>query len=216
MIDQETVKTCKKHGKLTANLVHQKGKSHTSGNPYYGCNLCKKEQAKKYNENNSEIIKKKRYEYDQKRKLKEEFIVKKKKWMHDYQKRKRKNKPNEVRKKDREYKRIYVKRHREKINQRMKDMITNLHPCYVRNVLKYQYGFDNPSDDLVDCKSSLMLLRREIMKINFNQGKNKYVSKTGKGQRRYQNKHAEDRIIKGSTQNFRTCKDLKKTDTNNI
>lgn len=207
------VKICKKHGKLKENQIHVKGKN-KHGNPYYACNFCKKENAKKYYKNNFDNIKIKSADYHQKRKLDPEFKYKKRKWMHDYQKRKRLNEPDQVREKDRKNKLIWSARHREKINKSFQEMRNNLHPMYVKNYLKTHYGFSNPNDEIIHAKATLMLLRREIMKINFNQGRNKYVAKTRKYKRGTPCKFSEKTIIEGSTQEFVQSKNIEKINTN--
>lgn len=194
-------KACKKHGVLTEDQIHNKGKSKT-GKQYYGCKLCKKEAAKKYTENNYEKIKIKLAEYHQKRKLKPEFKIKKKKWMHDYQKRQRLLNPEKIRKKDRENKKIWTNKHIDRIKKEFKSYIDDLHPYYVKAYLKKHYGFDNPSDELVHAKATLMLLKREIMKLNVNMGRNKYVAKTRKYKIRNTSGDTERKIIEGTTQDF--------------
>lgn len=202
---KELTKICKKHGELSHEFIHPKGKSKT-GKQYYGCLLCKRETAKKYHKNNLENVKLSSAKYHQKRKLTQEFKDKKKKWMHDYQKRKRLLQTDKVRKKDREYKKLWSDRHREKINTDFKQMRDNLHPMYVKWYLKSYYGFDDPSDNLVHAKATIMLLKREIMKINVTQGKNKYVSKTRKYKRGTTSWNNEKIIIEGSTEDFITRK----------
>ena len=198
----EIVKICKKHGNLTKDLIHPKGKSKT-GKQYYGCILCKREVAMRYIANNPENVKKQAANRHQKRKLKPDFKEKKKKWMHDYYERRLIRDKEGLRAKNRREKKRYYKRHTQIILERMKNITANLHPSYVRAYLKKHYGFENPSHALIDCKSVLMLLRREIIKNNIVGGKNKYVVKTKKYPRRIQTEDAESRIIKGSTENFK-------------
>lgn len=201
------VKTCKKHGELTIDQVHLKGKSN-SGKQYYGCNQCKSENAKRFYKHHIDEIKVKSAEYHQERKLKPDFKQKKKKWMHDYDARKRLLYPDKVREKDRKDKKRWSDKHRDKINKEFKEMRDNLHPMYVRAYLKNHYGFDDPSDKLVHAKATIMLLKREIMKVNVGMGKKKYVSKTGRYKRGHASKDSESRIISGSTKDFIKSKDI--------
>ncbi len=192
------VKFCKKHGNLKKDSAHHKGKSIT-GKQYWGCNLCKHENAINYYNKNIVKIKEKAATYHQKRKTSSTFKIKKKKWMHDYQKRRRNERGDELREKELIIKRNYYKRNRESILERQKQHTANLAMHYVRYHLKKNLGFENPSDDLVKTKALLMLLKREIMNVNYNLGKNKYVKKT----KRYKNKSATtmaERRILGITQ----------------
>ncbi len=208
------MKLCKKHGKLTLDQVHPKGKS-LSGKQYYGCNLCKKINAKKFYENNFESIRLSNSKYHQKRKSTKEFKEKKKKWMHDYQKRRRLLRGDELREKNRKQKLKWSKLNREKLKMKMREMSANLHPSYVKSYLKVHYGFENPTNELIHAKATIMLLKREIMKINVNQGKNKYVAKTRKYKRGSASRDAEQSILEGSTEDFIQCKVVSKTTTNN-
>lgn len=194
------VKKCKTHGDLTEKEIHQKGKSPT-GKQYYGCLHCKRVAQVKYRDIYPDKVKEQNYKRNQARKNNPEWRDKKRKWERDYQARKRITRPEEVRLKDREYKKKIYPEKRQKILEQHKIMRDNLMFSYVKNCLK-KNGFEDPQNELIHAKANIMLLKREIMIQNVNKGKNKYVKKTGQRKRGYPNRDAERKIIEGSTENF--------------
>jgi hypothetical protein len=203
-MNNEIIKKCKKHGGLTQDQIHPKGKIKT-GKQYYGCKLCKKVVAKKYYTSHPEKIKEDHYNRYQKIKFDPEWRKKKKVWMANYYKRliKDDNRRIKFKERNRLEKVLFYKNHREKLIKTQREMSDNLHPSYVKHYLKKHYGFENPSDELIKAKSAIMLLRREIMVINTNKGKNKYVKKTRKYPRNRQDKISERRIIGEEEENFK-------------
>lgn len=196
------IKICKKHGSLTIDQVRQKGKS-PNGQPYYQCLYCKSENAKNYRKNNLDTIKEKQYVYDNNKKNNTEWREKRKSWIKDYQKRRR-NDPKrreEFLQKQLEHKRKYFEKNHDSILERQRDNSYNLKMHYVRWYLKKHYGFENPPNELIEAKAELMRLRREIMIINVNRGKNKYVSKTKKYRRGYERKDDERNFAISSKEN---------------
>ena len=198
----EIIKVCKKHGELASHEVYPKDKK-PNGDRYYGCLYCKRDNAKNYYQNNLESIKEKKVTYDKKRKSHPAFKDKKKKWMHSYQKNRRINRGDELRAKERIWKRNWVEKNYDKVKYQQADYKRNLRYGYVKAFLKNHFGFENPNDDLVFAKATLMMLKREIMKLNVANGKNKYVRKTKKYKRNHQSENAERIIIEGSTEDFK-------------
>ena len=200
----EIVKICKKHGELTKDQVHPKGKSKV-GKQYYGCKLCKKIVAKKYNISHQDQIKENHHNYHQKRKLDPAWKAKKKVWQAGYYNRviQDENRKNKFKERNKMEKRKFYKRHTDKLINCQQKMRDNLHPSYVKYILKRHYGFENPSDELVSAKSAIMLLRREIMIINVNRGKHKYVKKTRRYTRSRVDEISERRILGTEEENIK-------------
>lgn len=199
-IVSDIIKVCKKHGELTKDQIHPKGKSKT-GKQYYGCLLCKRIISKKFHTNNPESVKKSQHNYDQRKKDNPEWQQKRKVWMYNYQKRRRIILGDKLRAKEIEWKRTYYKKHREMLVEKYREMSINLDKSYVKSYLKRYYGFENPPNELVNAKAILMMLKREIMIINCNMGRNKYVAKTKKYRRRIQSEDAERNILNKAEEN---------------